>query len=107
MGRFNFTRLERLAIMRVCIDLANADGYIDGYENDMLDEIANDIDLTRGDLHCLNDIDFEMAANVIANLYESEKSYVRWAIMHIVEADGEHTYSEHKLVRIVDMLGEL
>lgn len=107
MGRFNFTRLERLAIMRVCIDLADADGYIDGYENDMLDEIANDIDLTRSDLHYLNDIDFEMAANTIANLYESEKSYVRWAIMHIVEADGEHTYSEHKLVKIVSILGEL
>ena len=107
MGNFSFTRLERISIMRVCIDIAYADGYIDGDENDMLDEIANDIDLTRGDLHCIDDIDFETAANVISGLYEREKGYVRWAIMHIVEADGELTYDESKLIRIVDILGEL
>ena len=107
MGDYNFTRLERLAIMRVCIDLAGADGYIDGDENDMLDEIANDIDLTNSDMRSLYDIDFETASNVIADLYEYEKGYVRWAIMHIVQADGEHSYDEHKLVRLVDILVEL
>ncbi len=107
MGNFSFTRLERISIMRVCIDIAYADGYIDGDENDLLDEIANDIDLTRGDMPRIHDIDFETASNVISGLYEREKGYVRWAIMHIVEADGEHTYDEHKLVKIVDILGEL
>ena len=93
--------------MRVCIDIAYADGYIDGDENDMLDEIASDIDLTRGDKSYIHDIDFETAANVISGLYEREKGYVRWAIMHIVEADGELSYDESKLIRIVDLLGEL
>ena len=61
MGNFSFTRLERISIMRVCIDIAYADGYINGDENDMLDEIANDIDLTRSDLRSIHDIDFETA----------------------------------------------
>ena len=101
------SKTERVAIIRVCLDIAGADHDVCRREANILNEISNEIGFTDRDFEALEYIDFDKALDIISNLSEREKGFVRWAIMNIVEADGNATRNEMHLARLAGIFGDL
>ena len=102
-----FTRSERAAIMRLCIQLAGVDGEFSRRENRFLDAISEDIEFGGFDYDELDYMDLPEALSIISDLSEREKSYVRSAIMGLTEADGYVSNSEIDLANLARILGDL
>lgn len=84
----NFTKIEKYAIVIVLLCIMKADGIIHPKEEEFMNEIYSNFDITISDLENISNIDDIQANHIVRNMPNKKKEQAMALFAEMAKADG-------------------
>ena len=84
----NFTKIEKYAIVIVLLCIMKADGIIHPKEEEFMNEIYSNFDITISDLENISNIDDIQANHIVLNMPNKKKEQAMALFAEMAKADG-------------------
>lgn len=94
----NFTKTESFAILRVLMEIADADKYLHQDELEILASARITLGITENDIPHVINMEFEDTVNILKLMSETKKDDVALAIKELIYVDLEIHDAENAIV---------
>ena len=97
----NFTKIEKYAIVIVLLCIMKADGIIHPKEEEFMNEIYSNFDITISDLENISNIDDIQANHIVHKMTVEKKAQIMPLFVGMAKADG---FIHPKEMEIIDRI---
>lgn len=97
----NFTKIEKYAIVIVLLCIMKADGIIHPKEEEFMNEIYSNFDITISDLENISNIDDIQANHIVNKMTDEKKAQIMPLFVGMAKADG---FIHPKEMEIIDRI---
>ena len=97
----NFTKIEKYAIVIVLLCIMKADGIIHPKEEEFMNEIYSNFDITISDLENISNIDDIQANHIVHKMNDEKKAQIMPLFVGMAKADG---FIHPKEMEIIDRI---
>lgn len=97
----NFTKIEKYAIVIVLLCIMKADGIIHPKEEEFMNEIYSNFDITISDLENISNIDDIQANHIVHKMTDVKKAQIMPLFVGMAKADG---FIHPKEMEIIDRI---
>lgn len=95
----NFTTIEKYAILNVLSHIMKADGIINPREEEFMDQVYRDFDITIHNLEDISNIDDIQTKHIVSGMADEKKALARTLFIAMAKADG---FIHPKEIEIID-----
>ena len=97
----NFTKIEKYAIVIVLLCIMKADGIIHPKEEEFMNEIYSNFDITVSDLENISNFDDIQANHIVHKMTDEKKAQIMPLFVGMAKADG---FIHPKEMEIIDRI---
>ena len=97
----NFTKIEKYAIVIVLLCIMKADGIIHPKEEEFMNEIYSNFDITISDLENISNIDDIQTNHIVNKMTDEKKAQIMPLFVGMAKADG---FIHPKEMEIIDRI---
>ena len=100
-NNIQFTYQQKIAMMRILLDIVNADGVVDARESFFFDKLMVGFDMSQEDKVIVNEKNSLLALAQIKDMTNEQKEFFSELMTHMVIVDGDVNVNEVAIYDVV------